>query len=226
MTILIFCKAFPYQQKQQSALDGFKAKKDLSKKNALEKEGLKLFPQKGLTVSSSILLQCIQHFSCPFVLFPLIVIVKSQPFLAVVFVFLPNARLERFPVPAVRRSPPLLVPRPGRAAVVSPGLLPLLVPKRPPRRPPPGGPPGGGAAGRALRYKKWEKSGGDDGGAAGPRDEEGGRTPDGGDRKALESSIREEDEDDSEKWLALDDHDKRKEYKRARKMLDTLKQDT
>mmetsp|Transcript_33631 Transcript_33631/g.100315 ORF Transcript_33631/g.100315 Transcript_33631/m.100315 type:complete len:231 (-) Transcript_33631:2757-3449(-) len=51
---------------------------------------------------------------------------------------------------------------------------------------------------RAMRYKQWEKSGND-------------------------SNIRVEDED-HEEWAALDDGGKRKEYKRARQVLDMLRE--
>jgi hypothetical protein len=57
---------------------------------------------------------------------------------------------------------------------------------------------------RALRYKAYEK-----GEAA-------------SENKKAETTKKDVDEDDEKKWKELDDHEKRKEYKRARKILESL----
>jgi len=64
---------------------------------------------------------------------------------------------------------------------------------------------------RALRYKEYEKS---------------NETKETEDTKEEEEVSKEsvEDEDDEARWKGLDDHQKRKEYKRARKVLDVLKE--
>ena len=66
---------------------------------------------------------------------------------------------------------------------------------------------------RARRYKDWEKK----------------QQTNNDDAKQDDGEIAEEKKDatpspDDENWNQLDDHDKRKEYKRARKVLDALKQ--
>lgn len=84
---------------------------------------------------------------------------------------------------------------------------------------------------RALRYKQYEmnKSGGID-------DKQLVTVPPASPMKedveplsATKRQIQEEQEDviaDTIRWNSLDEHDKRKEYKRARKVLDTLQQKT
>mmetsp|Transcript_899 Transcript_899/g.1191 ORF Transcript_899/g.1191 Transcript_899/m.1191 type:complete len:216 (+) Transcript_899:118-765(+) len=72
---------------------------------------------------------------------------------------------------------------------------------------------------RALRYKEYEKS----------RDAEGDE-----EEKAAaatkekpatnQSNASKEENEDQSRWSGLDDHDKRKEYKRARKMLESLRE--
>ena len=72
---------------------------------------------------------------------------------------------------------------------------------------------------RARRYKGWEKGqksnaeGGDEEGD----ENEAEKDEDGADGETKEPSAEER------AWKELDDHDKRKEYKRARKVLDALK---
>lgn len=68
------------------------------------------------------------------------------------------------------------------------------------------------AKSRANRYKEYEKSN-----PPNESDED----------KKKDSSSKEpvEDEDDDTRWKRLDDHEKRKEYKRARKVLDALARD-
>lgn len=65
---------------------------------------------------------------------------------------------------------------------------------------------------RALRYKEYEKSDKKD------------DTVDDDNGEADPEGKRDDDEDDETRWKRLDDHDKRKEYKRARKVLDALKE--
>eukprot|EP00581_Thalassiosira_minuscula_P027761 CAMPEP_0183750580 /NCGR_PEP_ID=MMETSP0739-20130205/1190_1 /TAXON_ID=385413 /ORGANISM="Thalassiosira miniscula, Strain CCMP1093" /LENGTH=226 /DNA_ID=CAMNT_0025986655 /DNA_START=42 /DNA_END=722 /DNA_ORIENTATION=+ len=78
---------------------------------------------------------------------------------------------------------------------------------------------------RARRYKEWEKKKEQqpsekdekgDGGAAAADNEKADEEKDG-----KKSNRQSSDNDDV--WKELDDHDKRKEYKRARKVLDALK---
>ncbi|KAK1747874.1 DUF2373 domain-containing protein [Skeletonema marinoi] len=66
---------------------------------------------------------------------------------------------------------------------------------------------------RARRYKEWEKKQQKEGDAEQDEDDVADETKD-----ATSSSP------DDEEWNQLDDHDKRKEYKRARKVLDSLKE--
>lgn len=75
---------------------------------------------------------------------------------------------------------------------------------------------------RAMRYKTWEKekqtSSSEEGGGEeaddDDNDESGGKTTDGPNK---------EQDGDEARWNALDDHDKRKEYKRARKVIEVMK---
>ena len=68
---------------------------------------------------------------------------------------------------------------------------------------------------KALRYKEWEKQN---------TDKEGEKDT----QKATEESKQNDDNDDDQKeddkrFMSLSDHDKRKEYKRCRKVLDQMK---
>jgi hypothetical protein len=73
------------------------------------------------------------------------------------------------------------------------------------------------ASRRAVRYKEYEKV----------RDEKGESSvvEKGADEagETTTTTLTEEEEEDA-RWKRLDDHDKRNEYKRARKILDTLKE--
>ena len=85
------------------------------------------------------------------------------------------------------------------------------------------------AARRALRYKEYEKkrdsnepneknaTGGGDGGGDGDDDV--------ATKEAAQKKDTEDDGNAEAEWKALDDHDKRKEYKRARKILDAIKEE-
>mmetsp|Transcript_1875 Transcript_1875/g.4035 ORF Transcript_1875/g.4035 Transcript_1875/m.4035 type:complete len:224 (+) Transcript_1875:61-732(+) len=66
---------------------------------------------------------------------------------------------------------------------------------------------------RARRYKEWEKK------------QQKGEEGDGSNEaeKVVKSTDKEEEASEDAAWKALDDHEKRKEYKRARKVLDSLK---
>ncbi|GAX17903.1 hypothetical protein FisN_18Hh109 [Fistulifera solaris] len=66
---------------------------------------------------------------------------------------------------------------------------------------------------RALRYKEYEKSQGT-GGDGDSKDAE---------KKGTDNATKDETEDRI-RWKKLSDHDKRKEYKRARKVLEVLKE--
>ena len=71
------------------------------------------------------------------------------------------------------------------------------------------------AANRALRYREHEKE----------KEPQGSKTED-GEKKSDEhktESTDEEQKEEADRWNKLNDHDKRKEYKRARKILETLK---
>lgn len=80
------------------------------------------------------------------------------------------------------------------------------------------------AARRALRYKEFEK-----------RAKAEGDDKDGVDANEVKDDVnagnsnnKKNDDDaalDAARWNALDDHDKRKEYKRARKILDAIKEE-
>ena len=63
---------------------------------------------------------------------------------------------------------------------------------------------------RARRYKEWEKK----------QQKDGGTNQDDAADNSNDASISSPDD---ETWNQLDDHDKRKEYKRARKVLDSIK---
>ena len=67
---------------------------------------------------------------------------------------------------------------------------------------------------KAIRYKDWEKS-------QESKDEEG----DDEEKTATPQKNKKSDQNKTEEeaWAELDDHDKRKEYKRARKVMDALK---
>ena len=81
---------------------------------------------------------------------------------------------------------------------------------------------------RALRYKKWEKDQKEDGGKDNEDENEG-------DEEAKSEVNQNDDDDDNDdeeekemdakRWKSLNEHDKRKEYKRARKIIDVLKVD-
>lgn len=86
------------------------------------------------------------------------------------------------------------------------------------------------ASRRAVRYKDYEKARGD----VADEEEEAQDEPsdditrekasnEGATAAAAESSASEQEEEET-RWTKLGDHDKRKEYKRARKVLDTLKE--
>ena len=78
------------------------------------------------------------------------------------------------------------------------------------------------ASRRALRYKSFEKeSDGKASGSAGVKDEDAMK----GDGKASdEKSLSEDQQEEEARWKKLSEHDKRKEYKRARKVLETIKE--
>jgi hypothetical protein len=65
---------------------------------------------------------------------------------------------------------------------------------------------------RARRYKDWEKR----------QQQQEGEEQEEGDAKEEKKEMTKSQDD--EHFNQLDDHDKRKEYKRARKVLDALKQ--
>ena len=75
---------------------------------------------------------------------------------------------------------------------------------------------------RALRYKEWEKNGGSrSGDGDGPDGED---KADEAEEKKKSKNIDADDEvDDDARFGKLSDHDKRKEYKRARKVIDSFK---
>ena len=87
------------------------------------------------------------------------------------------------------------------------------------------------AARRALRYKEYEKkrdsndpneknaTGGGDGDGDGDGDDVVAT------KEAAQKKDTEDDGNAEAEWKALDDHDKRKEYKRARKILDAIKEE-
>jgi hypothetical protein len=71
------------------------------------------------------------------------------------------------------------------------------------------------AKSKALRYKEWEKREQDKGGNGDENDKKESSQQD---KKAGKLSDQNE-----EVWAQLNEHDKRKEYKRARKVMDALK---
>ena len=77
------------------------------------------------------------------------------------------------------------------------------------------------AARRALRYKEFEKRAKAEG-----YDKDGGQAKDHVEAGSGHNKKNSDDaEIDAARWNALDDHDKRKEYKRARKILDSIKEE-
>ena len=79
------------------------------------------------------------------------------------------------------------------------------------------------AARRALRYKEYEKKS-----KSTDSDEKAADVGnDGGDAEEAKEKKKETSDEatDEARFNALDDHDKRKEYKRARKILDTIKEE-
>ena len=68
---------------------------------------------------------------------------------------------------------------------------------------------------RILRYKSYEKSK-----ETTTREDEN----DGGDVASRTEIVAQTDDDDEKRWSKLDDHSKRKEYKRARQIMEMLKQ--
>lgn len=66
---------------------------------------------------------------------------------------------------------------------------------------------------RVLRYKEYSKSN--------PEEKE---TEESNDKTEKEPKDALEDEDDETRWKRMDDHEKRKDYKRARRVLDALKE--
>ena len=76
------------------------------------------------------------------------------------------------------------------------------------------------AARRALRYKEYEKKN-DSGEKAADDGNDGDDAEEAKDKKKEIS----DDATDEARWNSLNDHDKRKEYKRARKILDTIKEE-
>lgn len=70
---------------------------------------------------------------------------------------------------------------------------------------------------RARRYKEWEKK----------KEQQLQNEGDTGEKAEEEEEVKEKNDQqsasDDKAWNELDDHDKRKEYKRARKVLDALK---
>ena len=71
---------------------------------------------------------------------------------------------------------------------------------------------------RAIRYKEWHKTNSEGDDENGDENEE----LDNADEEKNLSKEERGDEDDEEHWLKLNSHDKRKEYKRARKILDSV----
>jgi hypothetical protein len=75
------------------------------------------------------------------------------------------------------------------------------------------------AARRALRYKEYEKK-------TSSAEKAGSDGVDGVNEAEAAQAMKDEDDGtDEARWDALDEHDKRKEYKRARKILDTIKEE-
>ena len=78
------------------------------------------------------------------------------------------------------------------------------------------------ARNRAVRYKEYERLRDADSGESKTHDTDGNEKEASGQDKDDSGSNEKIDEDDDARWKRLSDHDKRKEYKRARKILDTL----
>mmetsp|Transcript_31723 Transcript_31723/g.48637 ORF Transcript_31723/g.48637 Transcript_31723/m.48637 type:complete len:209 (+) Transcript_31723:150-776(+) len=76
---------------------------------------------------------------------------------------------------------------------------------------------------RALRYKDYQKNNPEAGENKETAEKEPTTTTKSGEDTAKENG-KNGDEDDTTNWNELSDHDKRKEYKRARKVLDVLKE--
>lgn len=79
---------------------------------------------------------------------------------------------------------------------------------------------------RALRYKKWEKdqqSADKKAGDESAKDDAETEKPTEENTKNGDTNNDDKDQDDEQRWLSLSDGDKRKEYKRARKVLDVIK---
>jgi len=70
---------------------------------------------------------------------------------------------------------------------------------------------------RVLRYKEWEKKGTDSNADADVVEGEGEGS------KKEEKEDDDDDESDDKRFQKLSDHEKRKEYKRARKVVETIK---
>ena len=70
---------------------------------------------------------------------------------------------------------------------------------------------------KARRYKNWEKK------QNAKIDNEKGEEPKEKDDDTNDDDKKNAQSPSDQDWNALDDHDKRKEYKRARKVLDTVK---
>jgi hypothetical protein len=76
------------------------------------------------------------------------------------------------------------------------------------------------ASSRALRYKDYEKKR-----DAGNENEQDDKKPDDSEEVTKKTGMtKEEQDEDALRWKKLDDHDKRKEYKRARKVLEVMKE--
>lgn len=74
------------------------------------------------------------------------------------------------------------------------------------------------ASTRAMRYREYEKKLEKKEVLAGDDAEEIGKDKD------INKSVDEEEKEEVDRWTKLSNHDKRKEYKRARKVLETLKE--
>ena len=79
------------------------------------------------------------------------------------------------------------------------------------------------AARRALRYKEYERKSK----STDPDEKAADVGNDAGDAEEAKEKKKETSDEatDEARFIALDDHDKRKEYKRARKILDTIKEE-
>lgn len=76
------------------------------------------------------------------------------------------------------------------------------------------------ASRKALRYKDYEKKR-----DAGNENEEDDKKQDDSEEVTKQTGMtKEEQDEDALRWKKLDDHDKRKEYKRARKVLEIMKE--